>query len=215
MITMGCNEFLRALDGWMEGERPPDAAAHLGACPNCRTLVTDLETVRAASLELGREEAEPPARVWTGLRARLEEEGLIRQRGWRWFGNLVPALPGPAIAAAYLALLAVAGFLVGSQARYQSNQDRWLNGTQVASASLDRQLGTVEQQTVSALHEYNPEVTSSLNKNLAIVDNMIAACEKSVQEEPQNEEVRDYLYGAYQQKAELLATMSERGVMAQ
>jgi hypothetical protein len=215
MTTMGCNEFLKTLDGWMEGERPPDATSHLGACPNCRILVTDLEIIRAAGLELGREEAEPPARVWTGLRTRLEEEGLIRRHGWGWFGNLIPALPGPAVAAAYLALLAVAGFLVGSQARYQSNQDRWLSGTQVASASLDRQLGTVEQQTVSALHEYNPEVTASLNNNLAIVDNMIAACEKSVQEEPQNEEVRDYLYGAYQQKAELLATMSERGVMAQ
>jgi hypothetical protein len=215
MNTMGCNEFLKTLDGWMEGERPAHSTAHLGTCLNCRNLVTDLETLHAASMELGREEAEPPARVWTGLRARLEEEGLIRRRGWGWWGNLVPALPGPALAAAYLALLAVAGFLVGSQARYQSNQDLWLNGTQVASASLDSQLGTVEQQTVSALHEYNPEVTASLNKNLAIVDNMIAACEKSVQEEPQNEEVRDYLYGAYQQKAELLATMSERGVMAQ
>jgi hypothetical protein len=214
-MTMGCSEFLKSLDGWMEGERLPDAAAHLGTCPRCRVLVADLETIRTASLALGREEAEPPARVWTGLRARLEEEGLVRRRGWGWFGNLVPALPGPAVAAAYLTLLAVAGFLVGSQARYQSNQNLWLNGTQVASASLDRQLGTVEQQTVSALHEYNPEVTASLSKNLVIVDNMIATCEKSVQEEPQNEDARDYLYGAYQQKAELLATMSERGVMAQ
>jgi hypothetical protein len=32
-----------------------------------------------------------------------------------------------------------------------------------------------------------------------------------VQEEPQNEMARDYLYGAYQQKADLLAQMTERG----
>jgi hypothetical protein len=32
-----------------------------------------------------------------------------------------------------------------------------------------------------------------------------------VQEEPQNEVARDYLYEAYQQKADLLAQMTERG----
>jgi len=57
----------------------------------------------------------------------------------------------------------------------------------------------------------DPVVTASLQKNLAIVDNYIALCEKSVQEEPENEIARDYLYGAYQQKADLLAQMTERG----
>ena len=58
-------------------------------------------------------------------------------------------------------------------------------------------------------------VTASLNQNLAIVDNMIAMCEKSVREAPQDEMTRDFLYQAYQQKADLLATMTERGVNAQ
>jgi hypothetical protein len=38
-------------------------------------------------------------------------------------------------------------------------------------------------------------------------------CEKSVREEPQNDVAREYLYGAYQQKAELLAMMVERGAL--
>ena len=59
--------------------------------------------------------------------------------------------------------------------------------------------------------ETNPVVTASLHKNLAIVDNYIALCEKSVREDPQNEAARDYLYEAYQQKADLLAQMTERG----
>ena len=54
-------------------------------------------------------------------------------------------------------------------------------------------------------------MTASLHKNLAIVDNYIALCEKSVREEPGNEIARDYLYGAYQQKADLLAQMTENG----
>ncbi len=50
-----------------------------------------------------------------------------------------------------------------------------------------------------------------MHKNLAIVDNYISLCEKSVREEPENEVARDYLYDAYQQKADLLAQMTERG----
>jgi hypothetical protein len=35
-------------------------------------------------------------------------------------------------------------------------------------------------------------------------------CEKTVREDPRNEMAREYLYGAYQQKAELLAMMMDR-----
>ena len=55
-------------------------------------------------------------------------------------------------------------------------------------------------------------MTASLHDNLAIVDNYIALCEKSVSEDPENEVARDYLYEAYEQKADLLAQMTERGV---
>ena len=54
-------------------------------------------------------------------------------------------------------------------------------------------------------------MSTSLHENLAIVDNYIALCEKSVREEPENEVAREYLYQAYQQKADLLAQMTERG----
>ncbi len=70
---------------------------------------------------------------------------------------------------------------------------------------------TAEQDSFASFDDANPVVTASLNNNLAIVDNYIALCEKSVQEEPQNEVARDYLYEAYQQKADLLAQMTERG----
>jgi hypothetical protein len=41
---------------------------------------------------------------------------------------------------------------------------------------------------------------------------LIVLCEKSVHEEPDNQMAREYLYGAYQQKAELLATAMNRSV---
>jgi len=35
-------------------------------------------------------------------------------------------------------------------------------------------------------------------------------CEKNVREQPENEMAREYLYGAYEQKAELLAAAMDR-----
>jgi hypothetical protein len=43
------------------------------------------------------------------------------------------------------------------------------------------------------------------------VDDFIADCERRVKEEPQDDLAREYLSGAYQQKAELLAAMMDRG----
>lgn len=218
MATYGCNQFMEFAGAWMEGERLPGVEEHLRSCVRCRTLVADLEAIRAAGHALASEEIDLPPRVWLNIRAGLEAEGLIRSRNWL---DRLPELFGefsrPALAGAYASLLLVAALLLGFQTDFQSNQEQWLTGTQSAAASVDTQLRTAEQASVAAIanHEHDPAVSASLNQNLAIVDNLISVCEKSMQEDPQNEMARDYLYGAYQQKADLLATISDRGVNAQ
>jgi hypothetical protein len=54
-------------------------------------------------------------------------------------------------------------------------------------------------------------VDSSLQQNLLQVDEFIADCRRHLQEEPSDELAREYLSNAYQQKAELLSTMIDRG----
>jgi hypothetical protein len=51
----------------------------------------------------------------------------------------------------------------------------------------------------------------SLRQNLDIVDKFIVDCEQRVKDEPQDDLTREYLSGAYQQKAELISVMMERG----
>jgi hypothetical protein len=216
MATIGCNQFMELAAPWLEGEHLPEAAAHLRGCPRCRSVVTDLEAIRAAAVHLAAEEVEPPARVWLNLRDRLESEGLIRQPGWaERLSAMFLTVPRPAIAGAFLGLFLVAGLLLGYQSDRTANQAAWLARTQTSASSLGSQLDAAEKGAVSSIRERNPLVTASLNQNLAIVDNMIAMCEKSVREAPQDELTRDFLYQAYQQKANLLATMTERGVNAQ
>ncbi|MGH9704351.1 MAG: hypothetical protein ACRD4K_13335 [Candidatus Acidiferrales bacterium] len=216
MATIACNQFMELAAPWLEGEHLPEAAAHLRGCPQCRSIVADLESIRAAAAHLAAEEVEPPARVWLNLRDRLEKEGLIRQPGWmERLSAMFLTVPRPAIAGALLGLFLVAGLMLGYQSNVTANQAAWLAGTQKAT-SLGKQLAAAEQGAMSSIRgERNPVVTASLNQNLAIVDNMIAICEKSVRETPQDEMTRDFLYQAYQQKADLLATMTERGVNAQ
>ena len=191
MATNTCKEFLNHLELWMEGERHPDAQAHLGSCTSCRNLVEDLNSIHQQARSWNLEEMNLSPRVWEALRFQLEQEGLIRAND--------PSQPESSTM---------------KPIDKQINEARWLNGTQVSTTPLHAQLNT-EQKVVYSLPNTNPVVTASLQKNMAIVDNYISLCEKSVREEPQNEAARDYLYDAYEQKADLLAQMTERGENAQ
>jgi hypothetical protein len=213
-----CNDFMDFAGAWMEGERLPGAEEHIRTCARCRTLIADLEAIRTAGRSLATEDFTPPPRIWLNIRAELEAERLIRDPGWfDRLSALLTEFSRPTLVGAYASLLLVATLLLGFQTDFQSNQEQWLAGTQSTAASVGTQLQAVELGRLAAIanYEHDPAVSASFNQNLAIVDNLISVCEKNVQEDPENEMVRDYLYGAYQQKADLLATMSDRGVNTQ
>jgi hypothetical protein len=226
MSTTGCDKFRKNLEAWLEGERSAEARAHVRECAQCHALVEDVDAIRQVAGAWAAEEANPPARLWVSLRAQLEQEGLIKieagdtvyaQESHRatglagWIEGIFASVPRPALAGAYLlALIAVSFALTGPSPR-QANEKRWISGTQTSTDQLSAKLQAAEQDSVSNMAESNPVVKASLHDNLAIVDNYIALCEKSVQEEPENEVARDYLYDAYEQKADLLAQITERG----
>jgi hypothetical protein len=54
-------------------------------------------------------------------------------------------------------------------------------------------------------------VDVSLRQSLDIVDQFIADCEQRMKDDPRDDLTREYLSGAYQQKAQLLSAMMERG----
>ncbi len=209
---MQCHEFEQALEQQEAQQLPADAAAHLNDCVQCRALIADLETIQAAARQMPTE-VEPPERVWHSLRAQLAAEGRIRTEEKVARAGWLAVFPRPALAGVYLSLLLAAAVLISLQVSRGPVVDSGAKATQQATAVLESQLNTVERRTVSAMHQRDPAVTASLRQNLNIVDNAIALCEKSVRQDPQNELAREYLYGAYQQKAELLAAMMDRGAL--
>jgi hypothetical protein len=214
MATMDCEEFWKLSGDWMEGERHPDAASHLTGCVRCRAFIADLEAIHSAASNLP--EMEPPARLWVSLRAQLEKEGLIRTpRTARWWEVFAPSgILRPAMASAFLAFLIAASISFGWHQSLTETADLhalWLLRAQKPIADFAADLKPPVTTAAVVTSSQNSDVTATLNRNLAIVDNMISLCEKSVREDPQNEMTREYLYTAYQQKADLLAAMTQSG----
>ncbi len=207
---MQCQQFDQILEQQAGETLPREAEAHLNDCARCRTVVQDLEAIQLVASELAAEVAEPPERVWLTVRRHLGSEGLIRTphrtgrpEGW----TLV--LPRPVLAGAYLAVAIAAAVFIGSRG-FSPPQTAGLPESAPLTSSLATELNTMERGTVASLHQHNPAVVTSLRQNLDLVDKFISSCEKSVREQPGNELAREYLYGAYQQKAELLAMMMDR-----
>ncbi len=224
MATVNCKDFqgrFEPSDDSPRNDSPPDlrVQAHLRDCPSCRSFIEDLGKIRAAGARLAASDPEPPARIWFSLRAELEKEGLIRDTPAKspsksWLGELFSGrftvLPRPVLAGGYLAALLAIAFGLSGPINSRINRQRWLDGTQSSTEPLSAQLMTAEKASFSSLPASETPVTASLHQNLEIVDNYISLCENSVREEPENELAREYLYEAYQQKADLLAQLNER-----
>lgn len=214
---MQCQELELVLLESGKEPLPATAQAHLEGCEPCRNLINDLERIVVAARELPAE-VEPPDRIWVSLLAHLEAEKIIRPEPapsrsspspWR-SRFLRPAMAMAAVSALVIAIVVV----------------RLRNGAGPSSPSpvisdraplspvftnAKQQLDSIESTTVASSRSHDASVTdASLRENLKIVNDFIASCERSVRTTPQNDLARDYLSGAYQQKAELLAAIQDR-----
>jgi hypothetical protein len=206
-----------------EGLAPlPEAArAHVAACSHCREFVGDLAAIVSVAKELPAE-VEPPARVWLSLQAQLELEGIIktpfvpahggRSSWWLGFNDLFRSR---ALATAAVGLLIVAAGLLQlrqtSDAPLESNASVSGPVWQIPFAQTAQVLNEQEIDLRNMQLASTSAVDTSFRQNLQQVDDFIADCERRVHAAPQDELAREYLYNAYQQKAELLSAMMDRG----
>jgi hypothetical protein len=189
---------------------PEAARAHLAGCNSCRNLIADLTAI-VATAHLLPAEVEPPPRVWTSLRVQLEQEGIIRSAAphswWLGFSDFFrPRLL--ATAAVGLVIVAAAALhLQRSSTQPTEARNVYDNLYQDTSLTLNNDEALLPTMQLAA----SSGVDVSLRQNLDIVDKFIVDCEQRVKEQPQDDLAREYLTGAYQQKAELISVMMERG----
>jgi hypothetical protein len=207
---MQCEELEVVLE--QEGWTPlPEAArAHVATCHSCKNLVDDLTAVVATAHMLPAE-IEPPPRVWLSLRAGLEAQGIIKTHivphRAPWIHGLSELFRARILATAAVAALIVAAIILQVQSP-ATRPTEALNANSYDDTAAA--LNTDEAHLPPMQLAPGSVVDVSLRKNLDIVDNFIADCEQRVKEQPQDDFAREYLSGAYRQKAELLAALMER-----
>jgi hypothetical protein len=230
---MQCEELADVLE--QQGFSPlPDAARqHLAECPDCQGLVADFAAITAVAHELPAEVV-PPARIWISLRSQLEAEGLIRDlspvaeirhqvpeglssHGW-WHG-FSGLLQGRALATAAVGLLIMAAGIAQLRQSPVTSQPPPSHVTEQAQApdplaasgaALTEQEHVLRSVQPAGTLAVSP-VDDSLQKDLQTLDAFIADCEHHLKTNPRDQLAREYLAGAYQQKAELLSEMLDRG----
>ena len=207
---MQCKEVEVVLE--QEGCLPvPEAArAHLAGCNSCRNLIADLTAI-IATAHLLPAEVEPPPRVWTSLRVQLENEGIIRSGARQsWWQSFSESFRPRVMATAAVGLLIVAAVVLQFQrpaTQPTEALNTYDNSFQDTSLTLDNDEAHLPAMQLAG----NSGVDVSLRENLDIVDKFIVDCEQRVKQQPQDELTREYLNGAYQEKAELISVMMERG----
>jgi hypothetical protein len=224
---MQCNQFERILEQQdTAAPLPGPALAHIAICEGCRALTADLDAIRKAAMGLDAEGIAPPEHIWISLRNQLEAEGIIHEPNSDVAAAAAPGigwwsvLQRPALAGAFLALILAAAtsisYLGNSTQMAVHPQFVFTQQTSVVPTAdnvFKEELLSVDNVSGPEFRRLDTAVTDSIHRNLGIVDNLIVLCEKSVREQPGNAMAREYLYGAYQQKAELLATAMDHGTM--
>ena len=207
---MQCRDIEEVLEQEGLAPFPESARAHLARCPHCQDYIADLETIVSAAHGLPAE-VEPPAGLWIALRAQLEQEGIIKEpttdakekpaSWWDGFGSFFRSRS--------LATVTV-GALIAAAAIVELRQPRELPLPPEVVATV-KQLNEQEIDVRNMHLAGTSPVDAALEQNLKEIDDFIADCERHLRGAPQDDLAREYLYSAYQQKAELLAAMLDRG----
>ena len=164
---------------------------------------------------------EPPAAIWANVRAALETEGIIHEPAGfldRWLGQLRLA-PNPVPLGALGCLAILAALLMGTPAVPDHGETdepvtlSALNSVPLQSASLDsdlfRTIGELEKSYNSRARSLDPSVKDTYEKSLGSLNSSIRECLDSLRREPANTLAREFLFAAYTQKAEVLASALE------
>jgi hypothetical protein len=196
---MNCAEFQRGLPYIIDGNGSAEEEEHLRTCKVCADLVQDLRYI-AEQAKLLVPMEEPSPRVWNGISKTLEREGLVKpaparrgllgpqRQSWGW---MIPV-------AAVLAL--AVGISIWRQ--HSTSQNAAANEASTRPTAIAAEDGD-DQQVLDQLAQVQPALRADFEQNLQNVNAYIRDAKNSLQENPDDNEAKQYLMQAYEQKAML------------
>src|SRR5262245_28167091 len=204
------------VDGRLDGAQQRHVERHLEGCENCRALVEDLRSVRAAAFMLDRREPKPE--TWTKLRATIAAEPAPK-------GRLL-SIPSRANWPVWLG--AAAALILATIIRLMplmNRPPRPHDDTAAATAKQGEEPATVEsvtaefeaaekhyQKAIDDLQtiankdtgELDPNVAAVLQKNLGIIDQAISENREALKSQPSSTNAQNGLFDALRNKVALL-----------
>jgi len=223
---MACERYLNSIhesiDGTIGSIRRAELEMHLDQCEDCRALYEDLKRIHAAAADLPRLEA--PARAWLQIAGRLRQEGRIHEE------TKAPAIGrrqyvGWLAAAAALILAVAAAVMLIKPASDRAPQSQTAQSTPAATApaatdqkaieSATTAVDTAQNQFEKAIADLekvakanqqvlDPATSTTIDKNLGILDQAIAENRAAVKTDPTSVAARETLFEALRQKVTLL-----------
>jgi anti-sigma factor RsiW len=215
---MTCEDLKEALvdlvDGRLDGAEERSVERHLEACANCRALVEDMRSIRAAAFMLDRHE--PKAETWSKLQAAIAAEPK---------GRLLDMTPRHRSLPIWLAAAAALILATGIGVWPLLNRAAAPHDDTAPSASAGDAPATVEsvtaefeaaekhyQKAIDDLQtiankdtgELDPQVAAVLQKNLTVIDQAITESRDALKAQPANQTAQSGLFDALRTKVALL-----------
>lgn len=199
-------------DGRLGGKISARLETHLETCSACREILKDFLVIAAEARRL--ETPDPPERVWTQIRSRLEAASTAApapvpvqtETARRSLWTLGPAWRFAAAAGLLLAVLA-GGLFWGVRLGKQGVPVISENGENYVLAKLDE----AERYYILAIRSLTaafsdqrgqlpPEIAEIFERNFEVFDATIQACREAVLIAPDDIQARTFLLSAYREK---------------
>lgn len=194
---------------------------HLHTCSACRKILEDFREI--AKNAKGLEEFTPSHHTWMKIRERLTPEEQIvltlHPQKRTWFGYLFfPPKLKFALSAALLLVFVTSAVMIGLKYSEGNSILSKKDPMKYTLAKLD-EAERHYKKAIKALWEavsaqegnLTEQVAEVFRKNLKIIDSSIIACRKTVLQEPENIDARNFLLAAYREKVDFLKEMMEIG----
>lgn len=217
---MACERFLNSIqeaaDGTIGSIRRAELEMHVDQCEDCRALLDDLMRVRDAAGALP--ELQPPDGAWLQIAGQLRQAGRVR--------DLAPVGVPRRTYAAWLAIAATLVIAAGAAllmlARHPAppaapaavssaagnvgtgNPVEAVQAVDAAQQQFEKAIADLEKVAKANQQALDPATSSTIDKNLGIIDQAIAENRAAVKAEPASVAARETLFDALRQKVSLL-----------
>lgn len=218
---MSCEDFNAAIgelvDGTLDGADARALEQHLATCAACRALLTDLRRIRQTAATLDR--PAPPPAVWARVSEELRHERAERERrAGAWKIGLAAAATLLLILGGLVAWRTISmdqtGQTVASNVTVSGEATQPVTSTKdvqsvetelrLAAEHYEKAIAGLEAIAKTQQKTLDPQLSATLQKNLAVIDQAIGESRAALREQPASLPAQESLFEAFKSKVALL-----------